>query len=201
MQKNEKTARASAHRTEAVSAAERRRHIEQLRRRLSWQGFKESIIDTLRSTGMIFTILVGALIFNAFLAVSTIPMELAGWVGGLGLPPVSVMVIIMVVYLVLGCFIDAMSMILLTIPIFFPVVISLGFDPIWFGIAIVLVVEMAMITPPVGMNVYVISGITRDVPMETIFKGIIPFVVIEACFIALLIAFPQIALFLPSLGD
>lgn len=172
-----------------------------IRRRLSWQGFKDSIIDTLRGTGMIFTILVGALIFNAFLAVSTIPMELAGWVGGLGLPPVAVMVIIMVMYLVLGCFVDAMSMILLTIPIFFPVATSLGFHPIWFGIAIVLVVEMAMITPPVGMNVYVISGITRDVPMETIFKGIIPFVVIEACFIALLIAFPQIALFLPSLGD
>jgi C4-dicarboxylate transporter DctM subunit len=171
-----------------------------VRRRLSWQGFKDSIVDTVHGSGMIFTILVGALIFNAFLARSTIPMELAGWVSGLGLPPVSVMVIIIVVYLILGCFIDAMSMILLTIPIFFPVARALGFDPIWFGIIIVLVVEMAMITPPVGMNVYVISGITRDVPMGTIFKGIIPFVIIEACFVALLITFPQIVLFLPGLA-
>jgi C4-dicarboxylate transporter DctM subunit len=171
-----------------------------IRRRLSWQGFKDSIVDTVRNTGMIFVIIVGAFIFNSFLAVSTIPMELAGWVGGLGLPPLSIMAVIVVMYLVLGCFIDALSMILLTIPIFFPLVVALGFDPIWFGIVIVLVVEMAMITPPVGINVYVINGIVKDVPMETIFRGIIPFVVVEFAFVAILIAFPQIALFLPSLS-
>jgi tripartite ATP-independent transporter DctM subunit len=171
-----------------------------IRRRLSWPGFKDSIIDTARSSGMIFTIIIGAFVFNYFLAISTIPMELAEWVANLGFPPVVIMVIIILVYLVLGCFIDALSMVLLTIPIFFPVATSLGFDPIWFGILIVLVVEMAMITPPVGMNVYVIAGITRDVPMQTIFKGIMPFLVIEAAFVALLIAFPQIALWLPSLS-
>jgi C4-dicarboxylate transporter DctM subunit len=149
---------------------------------------------------MVFTIILGAFVFNAFLARTTIPMALAGWISGLSLPPVSVMVLIIVVYLILGCVIDAMSMILLTIPIFYPVATALGFDPVWFGILIVLVVEMAMITPPVGMNVYVVSGITRDVPMQTIFKGILPFVIIEACFVALLVAFPQIALFLPSLS-
>jgi C4-dicarboxylate transporter DctM subunit len=171
-----------------------------IRGRLSWQGFKDSIVDTIRNTGMIFAIIIGAFVFNYFLAVSTIPMELAEYVGNLGFPPVIIMVIIIMVYLVLGCFIDAMSMILLTIPIFFPVATSLGFDPIWFGIVIVLVVEMAMITPPVGMNVYVIQGITRDVPMQTVFKGIIPFVIIEFCFVILLVAFPQIALFLPSIS-
>jgi C4-dicarboxylate transporter DctM subunit len=171
-----------------------------IRGRLSWQGFKEAMIDTVRSTGMVFTIILGAFVFNAFLARTTIPMALAGWISGLSLPPVSVMVLIIVVYLILGCVIDAMSMILLTIPIFYPVATALGFDPVWFGILIVLVVEMAMITPPVGMNVYVVSGITRDVPMQTIFKGILPFVIIEACFVALLVAFPQIALFLPSLS-
>ncbi|MBA7566813.1 C4-dicarboxylate TRAP transporter large permease protein DctM [subsurface metagenome] len=171
-----------------------------IRRRLSWQGFKDSIVDTIRSTGMIFTVIIGAFVFNYFLAISTIPMELALWVGNLGFHPMVVMLIIILVYLVLGCFIDALSMVLLTIPIFFPVATSLGFDPIWFGIIIVLVAEMAMITPPVGMNVYVIAGITRDVPMQTIFKGILPFLAIEAGFVVLLIVFPQIALFLPSIS-
>jgi len=171
-----------------------------IRRRLSWHGFKDSIVDTIRSTGMIFTVIIGAFVFNYFLAISTIPMELAEWVGNLGFPPVVIMLIIILVYLVLGCFIDALSMVLLTIPIFFPVATSLGFDPIWFGIIIVLVAEMAMITPPVGMNVYVIAGITRDVPMQTIFKGILPFLFIEAGFVVLLIALPQIVLFLPSIS-
>jgi C4-dicarboxylate transporter DctM subunit len=171
-----------------------------IRRRLSWKGFTDSIIDTIRSTGMIFMIIIGAFVFNYFLAISTIPMELAEWVSNLGFPPVVIMVIIILVYMVLGCFIDAMSMVLLTIPIFYPVAVSLGFDPIWFGVIIVLLVEMAAITPPVGMNVYVIHGIARDVPMQNVFKGIIPFLLIEVGFVVLLIAFPQIALFLPSIS-
>jgi C4-dicarboxylate transporter DctM subunit len=171
-----------------------------IRRRLSWQGFKDSLVDTIRTTGMIFTILIGAFVFNTFLAVTTIPMELAGWIGGLGFPPVLIIVLIMIVYLILGCFIDAMSMILLTIPIFYPLIVQIGYDPIWFGIMIVMTVEMAMITPPVGMNVYVISGIVRDIPMQTIFKGIVPFLIVEVLFIIVLIAFPQIVLFLPSIS-
>jgi C4-dicarboxylate transporter DctM subunit len=170
-----------------------------IRRRLNLERFKEAFIDTLYGAGMVFTILVGALIFNSFLAVSTIPMELANWVAGLGLPPVMIMALILLVYLVLGCFIDAFSMVLLTIPIFFPVVTALGFNPIWFGVIVVLVVEIALITPPVGMNVYVIWGITRDVPMETIFRGILPFLAALILFIIFLVAFPQIILFLPGL--
>jgi C4-dicarboxylate transporter DctM subunit len=171
-----------------------------IRRRLSWKGFKDSIVDTIRNTGMIFTIIIGAFVFNYFLAVSTLPMELAEYVSNLNFSPVIIILIIVLVYLVLGCFIDALSMVILTIPIFFPVATSLGFDPIWFGIIIVLVVEMAAITPPVGMNVYVIHGITRDVPMQSIFKGIVPFLIIEAAFVVALVRFPQIALFLPSIS-
>jgi tripartite ATP-independent transporter DctM subunit len=169
------------------------------RRRLSWKGFKDAIVDTVLNTGMIFMVLIGALIMNTFIAMSTIPMELADFVTSFGLPPVLVIGLIILVYLILGCLIDTMSMILLTIPIFFPVVTGLGFDPIWFGVIIVLVVEMAMVTPPVGMNVYVIAGIVKDVPMEVIFKGILPFVIVEVVLVILLIAFPQMALFLPGL--
>jgi TRAP-type C4-dicarboxylate transport system permease large subunit len=148
---------------------------------------------------MIFLCLIGALILNGFIAVSTIPMELASLVTSFGLPPPLVMGLIVVVYLILGCFIDTMSMILLTIPVFFPLVKGLGYDPIWFGVIVVLVTEMAMITPPVGMNVWVISGIAKNVPMEVIFKGIVPFVLVEIAFVILLIVFPRIALFLPKL--
>jgi len=172
-----------------------------IRRRLSWEGFKKSLIDSLRDTGMIFTIILGAFVFNAFLAVSTIPMEVATFVGNLGLPPLGIMIIIIFVYVILGCFIDTMSMVLLTIPIFFPVATSLGFNPIWFGIIIVLMCEISMITPPIGVNVFVIAGISRDIPMQTVFKGIIPFLAIELVFVALLVAFPQMALFLPSIGQ
>jgi tripartite ATP-independent transporter DctM subunit len=170
-----------------------------IRRRLTLKLFIEAFKDTLYGTGMVFTILIGALIFNSFLAVSTIPMELAAWVSGLALPALIILILILLVYLVLGCFIDAFSMILLTIPIFFPVIRTLGFDAIWFGIITVLVVEIALITPPIGMNVYVIWGISQDVPMADIFKGILPFLVVLILLIALLVAFPQIVLFLPGL--
>jgi tripartite ATP-independent transporter DctM subunit len=172
-----------------------------IRRRLSWKGFKDSVIDTMLNTGMIFTILVGALVFNAFLAVTTIPMELAGWVSGLALPPVSIMAIILLMYIMLGTFLDELSMILLTLPIFYPVVIRLGFDPIWFGVVIVLVVEMGMISPPVGMTMFVVKGIAPDIPIETIYKGVLPFVIAVVVLMVLLVAFPQLALFLPRLMD
>jgi tripartite ATP-independent transporter DctM subunit len=170
-----------------------------IRRRLTWQGFKDSVIDTMRNTGMIFVIVMGALVFNVFFAVTTIPMELAGWVSGLALPPVFIIVIIILMYIVLGTFLDELAMILLTIPIFYPVVTRLGFDPIWFGVVIVLVVEMGMISPPVGMTMFVVKGIAPDIPMQTIYKGVLPFVIAVAVMMALLVAFPEMALFLPRL--
>jgi len=171
-----------------------------IRKRLSWQGLKKALVQTLRTTGMIFTILMGALVLNSFLAVSTIPMELAGWVSGLGLPPILVMIIIIIVYVLLGTIIDAISAVLLTLPVFFPLIVELGFDPIWFGVVIVMVVEMGMISPPVGMTLYVIKGIVPDIPIGTIFRGTIPFIVVELVFVALITAFPVIVTFLPSIS-
>ena len=173
--------------------------ISLIRKRLSMKGFGKAVIDTLNSTGMIFLILIGAFILNQFLAVSTIPMELASLVGSFNLPKGLVLGLIILVYIVLGSLIDAMAMVLLTLPVFFPLVTSLGFDPIWFGVILVLIVEMAMITPPIGMNVYVISGVVKDVPMHVIFRGIFPFFLAEVLFVILLIIFPQIVLFLPQL--
>jgi len=149
---------------------------------------------------MIFIILMGSMVFNSFLAVTTIPMEMASWVGGLGLPPTVIMILIVILYLVLGTFMEELSMILLTVPIFFPVVVALGFDPIWFGIMIVMVVEMGMISPPVGMTIYVIKGIAQDVPIGTIFRGVMPFLAVEIVLVALIIAFPIIVTFLPSIS-
>jgi C4-dicarboxylate transporter DctM subunit len=171
-----------------------------LRRRLSWKGFTHALVETLRTSGMIFIILMGSMVFNSFLAVTTIPMEMATWVGGLGLPPTVIMILIVLLYLVLGTFMEELSMILLTVPIFFPVVVALGFDPIWFGIMIVMVVEMGMISPPVGMTIYVIKGIAQDVPIGTIFRGVLPFLAVEIVLVALIIAFPIIVTFLPSIS-
>jgi len=165
------------------------------RKRLSLQGFKQCILDTARDSGMLFTIVSGALVLNAFLTVSTMPMELTEWIASLALPPILIMGVIVITYVVLGCFIDSLAMIVLTIPIFFPLAVNLGYDPIWFGILVVLVNEVAMITPPVGINVWVLSGVVPDIPMHTVFKGILPFFGAQVVFIALLILFPQIALF------
>jgi C4-dicarboxylate transporter DctM subunit len=168
------------------------------RQQLSWQGFLFAIKDALRITCMVMVIVTGAIIFGHFIAVAKIPLVLSEWVGGLSFPPAAIMAIIVLMYLLGGCFMDALALITLTVPIIYPVVIILGFDPIWFGVIIVLVTEMGVITPPVGVNVYVIKGIAQDVPLETIFKGIFPFLAALVIAVAILIAFPQIATFLPS---
>lgn len=170
-----------------------------IRGRLNWQIFKQALMDTMKTTGMVFCILIGAIVFNYFLAVSTMPAELAKLVGGLPLSPMQIMLLIIVVYTFLGCFLDAMAMVLLTIPTFFPVAIALGFHPIWFGIILVRVMEIAMITPPIGMNVYVIAGIAKDVPMTTIFKGTIPFVIADICQVVFMLFLPITVMYLPGL--
>jgi C4-dicarboxylate transporter DctM subunit len=169
-----------------------------VRRQLNWQGFLFAVKDALRITCMVMVIVTGAIIFGHFMAVAKIPLVLADWVGGLPIPTVAIMGLIVLMYLIGGCFMDALALITLTIPIIFPVVLALGFDPIWFGVIIVLVTEMGVITPPVGVNVYVIKGIAEDVPLETIFKGIFPFLAALIVAVAILIAFPQIATFLPG---
>jgi len=168
------------------------------RRQLSWQIFLEAGKEGLRTACMVIFIITGAVIFGHFMAVSTIPFVLAEWLGGLPIHPMAVMVVIIFIYFIGGFFMDAMGLIVVTIPIFFPVVMKLGFDPIWFGVIIVLVAEMGVITPPVGVNVFVIKGIAPDVPLETIFKGIFPFLAALIIVTVILVVFPQIATFLPS---
>ena len=169
-------------------------------RNLSWEGFKRSLFDTTKTTAMIMLLVAGSAVFGRFMAVSRVPFELANWTGSLDLPAFAVMGFILLIYLVLGCFIDALALVLLTIPIFYPIAVNtLGYDPIWFGVIIVLVVAMGVITPPVGMNVYIIKGIVPDVPLELIFKGIWPFLLAIIVCLAILIAFPQIATVLPGM--
>jgi C4-dicarboxylate transporter DctM subunit len=168
------------------------------RRQLTWKGFVFAIKDSLRMTCMVMIIVTGAIIFGHFMAVAKLPLVLSEWVGGLPLPPMAIMGVIVLLYLVGGCFMDALALITLTVPIIYPVVLVLGFDPIWFGVIIVLVTEMGVITPPVGVNVYVIKGVAEDVPLETIFRGIFPFLAAIIVAVIILMIFPQIATFLPS---
>ncbi|MCG6894720.1 MAG: TRAP transporter large permease [Desulfobacteraceae bacterium] len=169
------------------------------RRQLSWGDFIRSLADTTRISCMVMVIVTGAILFGHFLAVTRLPYDLAGWVSQLPLPGYAIMGIIILVYLVGGCFMDALAMIMLTVPIFFPVAQALHYDPIWFGVIIVLITEMGVITPPVGVNVYVVYGVVKDVPLETIFKGVLPMLLALLLCNLLLLIFPQIALFLPSL--
>ena len=173
--------------------------IALMRRQLTWQGFIKSLDDTTRISCMVMVIVTGAVIFGHFMAITRVPYELADWVSNLPLPKFAIMGVIIMVYLFGGCFMDALAMVMLTIPIFFPVAQALGFDPIWFGVVIVLITEMGVITPPVGVNVYVVHGVAKDVPLVTIFRGVLPMLgALLVCNILLLI-FPQIALFLPGL--
>jgi C4-dicarboxylate transporter DctM subunit len=159
----------------------------------------ESTKDGLRTACMVLFILAGATVFGHFLAISNIPFALAEWVENLPLPPMAIMGVLLIIYFIGGFFMDAMAMIVVTIPIFFPIVERLGFDPIWFGVMIVLVGEMGVISPPVGVNVFVIKGIAPDIPLEDIFRGIFPFLGALILLTIVLLIFPKIATFLPSL--
>jgi tripartite ATP-independent transporter DctM subunit len=173
--------------------------IAVVRKQLTWHAFVKSLADTTKISCMIMVIVTGAVIFGHFMAITRVPYELAEWVGTLPLPPHAVMGVIIFVYLFGGCFMDALAMVMLTIPIFFPVVQTLGFDPIWFGVVIVLITEMGVITPPVGINVYVVYGIAKDVPLQNIFRGVFPMLLALLLCNLILLMFPQIALFLPNL--
>ena len=170
-----------------------------IRRRLTWRSFIQAVIESTRISCMVLVIVAGATMFGHFLAITRIPYALATWVSELAMPHWAIMAFIIFIYLVGGAFIDALALILLTISIFYPVVIDMGYDPIWFGVIIVLVTQMGVITPPVGVNVYVVSGVAKDVPLMAIFKGAVPFLIALIICALLLIPFPQIALFLPNL--
>jgi len=168
-------------------------------RNMSFEKLKLSLFETTRTACMVMVIVTGAVIFGHFLAVTRIPFDLASWVASLPLPRFFIMMVIIAVYLFGGCFIDALALILLTVPIFYPVIMALNYDPIWFGVIIVLVTQMGVISPPVGINVYVVKGVAPEIPLGTIFKGVIPFLVALVIGTILLIAIPQISLFLPGL--
>ena len=177
--------------------------VSLIRRNLTWEGFVKSLYETLATSCMVMLLIAGAVIFGKFLAVTRIPFNIASWVGGFDLPPYMIMAVIILIYFFGGCFMDALAFVTLTVPIFFPVVMELGYDPVWFGIIIVMVTEMGVITPPVGINVYVVFGVARrvigEVPLESIFKGIFPFLLAVIAGIIILMIFPQIILFLPNL--
>lgn len=170
-----------------------------IRRKITWQSFVETGKEGLLTSCMVLFIITGAIVFGHFMAISTIPFILADWVGNLPLPRMGIMAIIIFIYFIGGFFMDSMALVVVTIPIFFPLVQKLGFDPIWFGVIIVLVAEMGVITPPVGVNVFVIKGIAPDIPLNTIFRGILPFLVALIILTVIITIFPQIATFLPSL--
>jgi C4-dicarboxylate transporter, DctM subunit len=172
--------------------------IAMVRRKLTRADFWHCLIDSLRTTAAVFTILIGALIFGYFLTITQTPQKITAFLTGLGLGSYGVLVLIMLMYLVLGCIMDAMAMIILTIPIVFPVIKTLGFDPIWFGVIIVMTVELGLIHPPVGMNVFVIKSVIKDVKLSTVFYGVMPFVITDILRLAVLIAFPILATWLPS---
>jgi C4-dicarboxylate transporter, DctM subunit len=169
-----------------------------LRGRLSRKDIRASLLQATRTAAAVFTVLIGALLFGYFLTVTQTPQKVTLFLTSLGLGRYGVLALIMLMYLLLGCLMDALAMVILTVPIMFPVILHLGFDPIWFGIIIVMTVELGLIHPPVGMIVFVIKSVVHDVDFLTIFKGVLPFILTDLLRLAVLIAFPMIALFLPS---
>ncbi len=169
-----------------------------LRGRLNRTDIRRSLLQATRTAAAVFTVLIGALLFGYFLTVTQTPQKVTEFLTGMGLGRYSILALIMLMYLILGCLMDALAMIILTIPIVFPVIIALGFDPIWFGIIIVMTVELGLIHPPVGMIVFVIKSVVQDVDFATIFKGVLPFIVTDLIRLIILIMFPILATWLPS---
>lgn len=175
--------------------------IAVIRRRLTWSNLSESLTNTVKVTGFLFAIILGAFILNYFLAITRLPANLAAVISGLGWHPVAVLLVILLLYLVLGAIMDALAMVVITIPIILPTVKALGFDLIWFGVIVVVMIEMALLSPPVGMGCFVLKGVNPSLRMEDIYKGALLFMLPIFVLIALLIAFPDIALLLPRLME
>ncbi len=169
-----------------------------LRGRLTWQVLSNVLVESARTTGMLFMVLIGALLFSSFINFTSMPGDLQDWVQQFDMSPIVVILLICAIYIVLGSVLESMSMVLLTVPIFYPLVQHLGFDLIWFGIIVVVVTEISFITPPVGMNVMVLKSLLPDVKMSTLYRGVIPFVVADVFRLAVLLAFPVISLLLPK---
>ncbi|MFH1651783.1 MAG: TRAP transporter large permease [Chloroflexota bacterium] len=170
-----------------------------VQKKLTGEKLMRSFRETVHTTGMLFVVVIAAMLFNYFIGLSRIPLVLADIIGALGLSRYLILTFILVALIFLGCIMDAMAMILLTMPILFPVVIGLGFDPVWFGVITVIMMEAGLITPPIGLNVYIVSGAIPEVPLEDVFRGIPIFLLLMIVCVIILTFFPQIALFLPNL--
>ncbi|MFM8610546.1 MAG: TRAP transporter large permease [Burkholderiaceae bacterium] len=168
------------------------------RRRLTWRSLFEVLVESARTTAMLFTLLIAATIFANFINFPSLPRDLTGWITGMGLSPIMVVCAMMATYVLLGTVMEELTMVLLTIPLFFPIVVQLGFDPVWFGVLIVMVIQIGLVSPPVGMNLFVVNSLLPKVGLRAIFSGVWPLVVAMIVALALLIAFPQLSLWLPS---
>jgi tripartite ATP-independent transporter DctM subunit len=169
------------------------------RRALSWKTLYLSLVESGRTTAMLFMILIGALIFSDFINITSMPADLKGLVTRFGLHPVLVVSAIMLIYVLLGTAMEELSMVLLTLPVFFPLIVSLGLDPVWFGVLVVTIVEIGLISPPVGMNLFVLKTLLPQVSTGTVFRGVVPFMAADVIRLGILIAFPALSLYLPSL--
>jgi len=172
--------------------------ISAARGRLGWRKLFQCLLESIQVTAGIFMILIGAILFGYFLTITQVPQKIANYLLALDLGAYPTLLIILLFLLLLGCILDAMAMIILMIPILFPVAMALGFDPIWFGIVIVMTVELGLITPPIGMNVFVINSLARDVSLQKIYAGVMPFVLTDIIRLGLILLFPAIVLFLPD---
>ena len=170
-----------------------------VQKKLSLEDFYNSIFDTLKISCMVIVIITGAMIFGRFLAITRIPFDIASWVVGLELSNIAIMGIIFLIYAIGGAVMDALALLLITIPIFFPVAVELGYDPIWFGVTITIVTTLGAVTPPVGATTYVVAGMAKNVPMQQVFKGVAYFLPAYILCILLMILFPQLVMFLPGL--
>jgi tripartite ATP-independent transporter DctM subunit len=170
-----------------------------LARGMRWRGLKDSLLETAKLTVMIFSIIWGVLLFVRFLGFAGLPNAFAKWVVSLDVPPLAILICILLFYTVLGMFMDAIGMLLLTLPVVYPAVIALGYDSIWFGIIVVKMAEICLITPPIGLNCFVVNGVRPDIPLSTVFRGILPFFVADVITVGVFIAFPDIILWLPRM--
>ncbi|TKB09601.1 TRAP transporter large permease [Desulforhopalus sp. IMCC35007] len=169
-----------------------------IKRKLTWKKLVAALKEALVTSVMVLFLVSGASIFTYFLALSTIPIQAATWVTSLDVAPIVILLSIIFIYIILGCFLDSISMMVLTLPVVFPVMNALHYDPVWFGVIAVLMMEAGLITPPLGLNIFTIAGVSRDIRVETVFKGVLPFLLALFVVVGILIAFPQVATFLPS---
>jgi tripartite ATP-independent transporter DctM subunit len=169
------------------------------KRKLNLTTMKEALQEAVRISVMVLFLVAGANVFSYFLALSTIPMAVSSWVAELEVSRYMILFIIILIYLFLGCFLDAISMMVLTMPVIFPIILTLRFDPIWFGVIAVLMMEAGLITPPMGLNIFTVAGVAKDIPVETIFRGVTPFLLAIFAVVFMITVFPKLALLLPAM--